>query len=284
MVLPVPLAPANRALMPSPRDLRGEAPGVVDRGRGGGRARRSRAGGSSRGSGRTRSSQVGGRLDPLGQAVHPRLGPGAAGIPEPGAQRVGGALGSSARTEAPTLWMLSASRWNWAARPSSRPSSRSAAGPTAPAHRSRCSRVSPRLTSSRTVGRPRRRSGSRAAISRGASSRSARAITGRGGGPSASWSHSISRRTLEPRFAVAERGQRLAVGRGGRKVISPHRVQAEVQAGARRRGDGPLARLGLAAEQDHRRGRHGGRPAPQPGGPPGHGGQRRRQRQRRRPG
>ena len=135
----------------------------------------------------------GGRLDPLGQAVHPRLGPGAAGVPEPGAQRVGGALGSSARTEAPTLWMLSASRWNWAARPSSRPSSRSAAGPTAPAHRSRCSRVSPRLTSSRTVGRPRRRSGSRAAISRGASSRSARAITGRGGGPSASWSHSISR-------------------------------------------------------------------------------------------
>ena len=39
----------------------------------------------------------------------------------------------------------------------------------------------------------------------------------------------------KPPLAVAERGQRLAVGRGGGQVFGPHRVQAKLEAGARRR-------------------------------------------------
>ena len=108
----------------------------------------------------------------------------------------------------------------------------------APAQRSRCSRASPRLTSSRTVGRPRRRTGSRPEIKSGASSRSARAATARGGGPSASWSHSIKRAQPASRHSRSQSVASVsrsagAAGRSSARIA----YKPKLQAGAGRRGD-----------------------------------------------
>ena len=266
--------------MPSPRDPRGEAPDAVDLGP----LADVRGDLAQEVEQRLGQHQVvpgGGRLDPLGQAVHPRLGPGAAGVPEPGPQRVGGRrgiLGKDRGADAVDGLGVEVELGRQAVEPAVEPigSRTDGAGPQVPL----LAGVAP--VDVQPHGRPAPQA------DRVTGGDQQRCLEPLGKGDHRARGRAVGvvvaldqqGAPLEPRFAVAERGQRLAVGRGGGKVISPHRVQRQAQVGARRRRDGPLARLGLAAEQQHRRGRHGGRPAPQPGGPPGHGGQRRRQRPR----
>jgi hypothetical protein len=72
---------------------------------------------------------------------------------------------------------------------------------------------------------------------------------------------------LQPGLALAERGEGLAVGRGGRQIVGPHRVQVERECCAGVGGHAPLCGLGLAAEQEDRRSNRRGRTfAPARGG------------------
>ena len=155
MVLPVPLSPANSALMPRPRaPFRGEAP-ARRRPRGGAaRARRSGASVDFCGSGSTRSSQRRGRLDALRQVVEPAAHRGRgrpATAPHPAsatsrerrAQRCRAVRGDRLRRSAGTGWRR-------------RRAHRSGATPSAPsacAHRRCCSAAPGLSTAKRRAGR-----------------------------------------------------------------------------------------------------------------------------------
>ena len=231
--------------MPSPRDrLRGEAPGAVDRGPladvHGDLAQEVEQ--------RLGQDQVvpgGGRLDPLGQAVHPRLGPGAAGVPEPGPQRVGGRrgiLGKDRGADALDALGVEVELGRQAVELAVEPigSRADGAGPEV----ALLAGVAP------VDVQPHRRPAPQADRVAGGDQQRCLEPLGKGDHRAQGWAVGVvvaldqQGAAVEPRFAVAERGQRLAVGRGGGKVISPHRVQRQAQAGARRRRDGPLARLG----------------------------------------
>ena len=212
--------------MPSPRDPRGEAPGAVDPGPladvHGDLAEQVEQ--------RLGQDQVvpgGDRLDPLGQAVHPRLGPGAAGVPEPGAQRVGGragVFGQDRGADALDGLGVEVELGRQAVEPAVEPIGGRAdgAGPevallagVAPVDVEPHGRPAPQAD--RVAGGDQQRGlqplGKGDHRARGRAVGVVVALDQEGA-------------AFELPFAVAERGDRLAVGRGGGQVIRPHRVQA----------------------------------------------------------
>ncbi|MFO0889868.1 MAG: hypothetical protein U0790_12095 [Isosphaeraceae bacterium] len=221
-----------------------------------------------------------GGLDPLGQPVHPGPGEVPAGVPEPVFQdrAVAGAdvvldQGLDAPDALGVQAELGGEAVEQAVQPlGPRPERADPEGPLLPGLAGG--------TSSRTVARPRSRSGSRQEIISGTRTRSANAARGRGECTSASGSHSISRARDSSRASRSQRTARdsRSAGAAGRSSARRAWRSRSIAAQARRRC--PAGRTPTRRRAAARAARRRGRAEPELGGAEG----RRRPRGRQRAG